>query len=303
MVAATLHLGLYGWWTSMVQPQHRAQVLDAAFLGGTEPLDLLVAGDSHGRNAINDAGIQRALNISVPGQTWLKASFRLPWLLDQTDRSVSRVVLGLDHGSLSGWKLDAWQPEGVWGRYVDFLALGQLRNRPFSYSARWAKARFAPYAGELDTLGQLVTGTRAFRSGPGRTGVESKRRNRRTGAEAADLHLTGQNATDPYQLWAFGRLMTDLTARRELEVILVAFPVSRGYLQRVQQLGAPNPWDHPDVRRWLKHDRVRFLDFSAAAEARPEMFYDGDHLGGLGSRWFTAGLAARLGLERVAVDR
>ena len=296
-VVLGIHCVLSVAWTTWVTPRHRAAELDRIFLERAPRTEILVAGDSHARNAVDPEVLGRALNIAVGGETYIKTTFRLPWLLDQAPETVSTVVLGLDHVSLSGWKVDAWEPESVWGRYADWGLLAQVRGRPFAYAARWVKSRLAPYAGELDTAHQLFTATRAFQDETDRNRFarQPARFMRRAGREAADLHLGGQVHLHPAQLWAFERMVEDLRDRG-IRVVLVAYPVSRAYLARLDELGVAAPQTRPEVQPILAREGVDFLDFSHRLVERPEAFYDADHLNGMGRKWFSRQL--RMALAR-----
>ena len=297
--ALVLNAALTTWWKATVIPAHKASVLDREYLSSDEPLALLVAGGSHARNALQDDWIEQTLNVSVAGQTWAKTSVRLPWLIQQGNRRVQRVMLTLDHATFSSWKTESWQPEGVWGQYVDFAQLGVERGEPLPYLGREAKARLAPYAGELETLGQLLLGRRQFRKTRGDAIVPPSMR--RWGREAAALHFDGHQVPDPVQLDAFERTMAWLT-EQNIDVTLVAYPVSRPYLRAIEARQVPAPWDLPRIRSWIDHPHVEFWNESETLADRIEMFYDGDHINARGAALFTAAAGKRLGLD-VGVER
>ncbi len=285
-------------YVQRIVPVHRAVELDQDFLQAASPRTV-VAGDSHARNAVDASALDgaEAINIAVGGETWLKTRYRLPWLLDQRPHTVSRVVLGMDHASPSGWKVDSWEPEAVWGRYVSWPQLAEQRNRPFAMGGRALKANVAPYAGELDTLLQLLTGTRAFQV-EGGPRLQPPRHRRRLGAAAADAHFRNTEAIDATLLWAVEGLVAELQAR-DIDVVFVAYPMSRGYLERLEPLGVTDPWTHPRLEALLDRPGVSFFDYSRAMTERPEWFYDGDHVNGTGRRM----ISRRLAVDLATLDR
>lgn len=286
-------------YVQTVGHDHRAVELDRAFLEGDSDLSVLVAGASHARNGVAAEEIG-GLSIAVAGEHPVKTRFRLPWLLDRSERPIGAVILELDAASLSSWKADSFEPEFVWGRYVPLLELGMLRGAPLDYAGKWAKARLVPYAGELDNLMFWRAGLRAFQDEDDldRFRGQPPAWMRKSGEEAARLHLEGYSPRDPAKVWAFQGLVQELRAR-QVRVVVVRFPVMADYAATAEALGATPQVLDEVMAPLLAPGEVDQLDYSAMFYDRPGAFYDGDHLNGQGRRALTRRLAsdlARLGV-------
>lgn len=281
-------------YVTTVGHDHRAVELDRAFLESDAPLSVLVAGASHARNGVA-ADELGGLSIAVAGEHPVKTRFRLPWLLDRSERPIGAVILELDAASLSGWKADSFDPEYVWGRYVPLLELGRLRGAPLDYAGKAAKAHLVPYAGELDNLMFWRAGLRAFQDedDTDRFKGQPPAWMRKGGAEQARLHFEGVSANDPAKRWAFQGLIQELRAR-QVRVVVVRFPVTREYTETAIALGADPAFLDAAIAPLLAPGEVDQLDYRDALQDRPGAFYDGDHLNGQGRRVLTRRLAQDL---------
>ncbi len=282
-----LHLVMSLLALATVGRDHRAVELDNAFLGSAEPLTVLVAGASHARNGVA-ADQLGGLSIAVAGEHTLKTRYRLPWLLQRSPRHVGAVLLELDAATFSSWKSDGFDPEVVWGRYVPFLQLGWLRGEPLDYAGKWAVAHAAPYTGQADNFEYWRAGLRAFQDEDDldRFKGQPPAWMRKSGEEAARLHLDGQQVLDPAKVWALRTLIDDLKAR-QVRVVLISFPVTQGYHDTAMAYGADLQVLRGSIDDLIEPGVVDYLDFEDLYFGRDDAFYDGDHLGGMGRTHFT----------------
>lgn len=263
---------------------HRLLELDRSLLRHRQPLDVLVVGGSHAQNAVEPSILGNSLNVAVAGEHYLKSSYRVPWLLDRHPARVQVVVLPFDHVAYSGWKADTWEPERIWGRYVDWYELGTLRGDRWSYMARWTKANWVPYAGELNTIEQRIMHTRGFKQHG--SAQQPARMRRRDGIEVATTHFGLGVQADPTLIAAQRRLIADLR-HRDIEVVLVSFPVDRLYFETATALGAVHPRDNPLLQALLEDPNVHYFDFSELFLDDTDRFYDADHLSAEGRMTFS----------------
>ncbi len=290
--ALLLHGLLSVLFVATIGAAHDARRMDARWLEGPQPVQVMVAGDSHARFAVEASVLGSAINVAVPGEHYLKTLYRLPWLLQHGTRTTQAVLLPFDAASFSSFKADNFQPEVVWGRYVDFFELGRHKGARFSYAGRWAKGRLAPYTGELGSVLQFLTHTKHFRdeqnpsASLGLTFLEG-------GPRAARRHLQGADPWDPDMAWALRRILA-LCREAELRVVLVRYPVTRSYAQESRRLGA-DPALRDALLAEIRQDGVvDHLDFEAVFFDEPRMFSDGDHLNPTGRRWLSRLLARSL---------
>lgn len=274
-----------------IVPAHRAVELDDAWFAVEEPLNVLVTGDSHARNAVAAELLPSTLSIAVPGETPVKSAHRVPWLLERHDPGVRIVVVGLDAGSFSSWKTEAFGPEAVWGRYVPFFRRAVDEGPLWPNLGRGLKATVLPWAGELETTLEWGFASRAFRQG--QRGQLPDMRFRRSGPQAAEAHLRGHDPLDPRQVAAFQSLVRFLR-ERGIHVAVVSYPVTEGYRLRALELG-----DDPEARKavlapFAGDPGVHHFDFTTFYAGRPTAFLDGDHLSGRARLHFTAMLGREL---------
>ena len=290
--ALLIHIALSLGFALTVAREHDVRHMDARWLKGTRPVEVMIAGDSHARFAVEAPVLGRAINVAVPGEHYQKTTYRVPWLLDRGKRRVQTVVLPFDAISFASFKDESFSPEIVWGRYVDFLELGFRKGQPFRYMGRWAKARLAPYVGEMEVMLQYATRSKHFRD-PGGEGGALQLTVFESGRRVARRHLQGADPWDEDMEWAFRRLLADLKARG-IRVVLVRFPVTRDYAEESRALGAD-----PELRNRLLAEIaepgvVEHFDYEGLFFDRPVMFSDGDHLSVVGKRKFSQVFASDL---------
>ncbi len=285
-----LHVALSVLFLLTVGRAHDTREMDARWLAGDRPVRVMIAGDSHARFGVEAPVLGSAINVAVPGEHYLKTLYRVRWLLRNGSRRVQTVVLPFDAASFSSFKSDSFAPEAVWGRYVDFHELGAVKDQRFRYAGKWAKARGAPYVGELQTILQFVTATKHFRDpddpGLGLTVTEN-------GATAARRHLEGANPWDPDMEWAFRRILEGCR-RARLRVVLVRYPVTALYARESRRLGADPALRDALLEEVLEPGVVDHLDFEDVLFGQVGVFGDGDHLNPFGRRIFSLALADEL---------
>lgn len=287
-IALGIHAALYLAYASTVGTNHRVTQVDREFLADNRPLDLLVAGDSHARNAFDARLVPRSASVAVGGEHYLKTLYRLPWLLDRKARPPKTVVLNLDITSFTSWKADHFAPEYVWGRYVPLFELGMRKKQPWAYTNKVLKAKLAPYAGELDTLVQFARGTRAFRTEPGlgRFDAIPPFAQRRVALDSARRHFQHQDLVDPSLDWALVTLLDELRDRG-VHVVLVSYPLTREYVEVAQRNGVHAEVRAHMARRLAGRPEVTWLDYEDLYFGRNRLFFDADHLNTLGRPRFT----------------
>ena len=298
--ALGIHLIASAAYVATVGRSHDVRRMDARWLAGPRPVQLMVAGDSHARFAVEAPVLGSAINVAVPGEHYGKTLYRLPWLLRQGSRRVRTVLLPFDAASFSSFKADAFEPEHVWGRYVDFLEVGRQRGAPLLYGGKWAKAKLAPYVGELATVMQLAIGTKHFRNTTDPTnnlGLPFFE----NGTLAAERHFAGADPFDDDMVWAFERIVEGCR-RAGLRIVLVRFPVTRRYAAESRRLGA-DPADRDVLLQTLAAvEGLEHLDYEDLFFEQPGLFTDGDHLNGWGKRRFSLRLARDLARIGVLTD-
>lgn len=287
LVHAALWLGFL--W---VVGHHDVRRMDARWLSGAGAAEVMVAGDSHARFAVEAPLLGRAINVAVPGEHYLKSLFRVPWLLDHGARPVGAVLIPFDSTGFSSFKSDAFQPEVVWGRYVDWRVVGARRGAPIEYLGKLLKATVFPYVGEADSVFQYLSRSRHFRDPEATGGLMPA--DLEDGRETAQRHFAGAEPWDPDQEWALRQLVGELQ-RRHVHVVLVRYPVTDLYREASRGYGADDGARRDALSAELAAGGgLDDLDFETAFTGHDEWFADGDHLNADGKRRFTGLLAKEL---------
>ena len=144
VVGLAIHFLLSVAFVLTVGAHHDVRAMDARWLHGPRPVDVMIAGDSHARFAVEAPVLGSAINVAVPGEHYQKTVYRVPWLLDHGTRKTGAVVLPFDAVTFASFKSASFEPEYVWGQYVDWFELGARKGQRFTFAGKWAKAKVAP---------------------------------------------------------------------------------------------------------------------------------------------------------------
>lgn len=296
-VGLLVHGMLYLVYTRGIARGHKAYRADVEFVR-TAPkhLQMLVVGDSHPRTAIDEQLLgEQIVNTAIGGEHYLKTYYRMRTLIDRTGRTTHALLLPLDAASFSSWHAENFAPEYVWGRYVDYLEIGQMRGSLWSYIPRWLKARWFPYAGELRTLNQVRTKRFGFGEElpTGSFGSLTPYERRITALGQAKEHLQGADLMDPGLHWAFDRIVEWADAN-SVQVVAVAFPVTSEYDVWVERTGAQELVNRTILPSFTANPNHLYLDHHALFEDRNEFFSDPHHLNAAGRVGYSKYLRAVL---------
>lgn len=297
LVGVALHAAMSVAYTRPVKEGHKAVRSDRSFLrSAPDELDLLVCGDSHPRTGIDARELgPGAFNIAIGGEHYLKTWYRMRALVETWGGTTRALMLPLDVASFSSWHADNFQPEFVWGRYVDYLEVGRVQGDPWGAFQRLLKAKVFPYAGELRTLNQL----RSKRFGFGEdlpTGsiLQHPANERRYNAlQDAKLHLQGADPVDPSLLWAFRQLL-GWAEERSVRVVLVGFPVTQDYVRWTERTDARERVRAEVIEPLLAEGRVTYVDHRDLFAERDDFFSDSNHLNNAGRIAFSRYLKKEL---------
>jgi hypothetical protein len=291
-----VHAGLTVAYTTPVVRSHKAVRSDRAFLRAPKDIDLLVVGDSHARTAVLGPLVgPRVANIAFGGHDQVKTWYRTRELVERGRKRVSAILVPLDAVAFSPWRVDVFNPEVVWGRYVDFLELGRVEGRPAKYFGNWLKARFFPYAGELRTLNQLRRGKFGFGEDLPNADFSLATPSQREGIarrESGD-HLGFEDHAHPLLCWAFESLVA-WADERDIQVVAVAYPLTREYRAHLDQTDAWEQVRTQVLEPFLADPDHVWLDHGRTFEDRPDLFSDSHHLNERGRALFSYGLRLEL---------
>ena len=282
-------------YVGLVGSKHKASRSDRVVARAPAHLDLWIAGDSHPRSALAPRVVGPAVvNAAVGGEHYLKTTYRVPWLVAEHDKEVGALMLPVDAASFSSWHADQFGPEYVWGRYVDFLEVGRHRGELSTYAGLWAKAKLAPYAGELRTLNQLRAGRYGFAGSlPGDDfsiyGVPHRRMLARS--QARD-HLWQVDLMDRGLVWGFRRLV-DWAEDNDVRVILVSYPVTDLYEAWVERIGVRRRVARLIIEPMVQRGHLYFDDHDLLAD-RHDLFSDPHHLNQRGRLVYSKTMRERL---------
>ncbi len=295
-----LHLLATWAYVAIVGGKHKATRSDLLWELAPDRVDLVFLGDSHPRSAIDPKLFTRAeaVNLATGGEHYAKAYYRFKTLYDRADRDVGAIVVPLDPTSFTSWHVESYNPEYVWGQYVDFFDLGAAHGDRYQYVGMWLKARFVPYAGELRTFAQLRGKRFGFGEAlaSGRFDALGDHGRDRAAREQAKVHFEGADLTAEHQILALERQIAWADALG-IRVVAISYPLTDAYLRVLQtEFGDPRTLVTRDVIRPLleRHPNVVHLDCTDLYRGQPDLFADPHHLNRPGRVLFTAEVERRL---------
>lgn len=302
LVLAVPLKGAQRFWAGVVRgDQYRP---DAEFWAGDDSIYILVIGDSHARNGFDTRRVEGSYSLTSSGENLIQSFYRLRAILSDPSKGplVSTVVIPFEMHSFSSYKRSRFPDMVFWDRYVDWREVGKTMGTPWGFWSRSLVERAFPYAGNWRVLQSWLSG----RSGPEllfRKGflLDSRDFSNLTeaervvaGLERAEHHFQGHISEDPVLLEYFDRILLECR-NAGVEVLLVAYPVSRDYLAGARDSLGVDPTLPGPHRIAAEHGLVPVEGFLQTFVDRPELFADPDHLNQAGAAEFTDLLMAHLG--------
>jgi hypothetical protein len=271
-----LSLGFVG----SVGADHNLTRTDGLFDASPDHLQVLVTGDSHGRNAIGARQLgPDSVSIAMGGGTISKIHYRLQNLLDR-GKTVDVVILSADDHVFLHHSTDQFHPIAVWGRHVNYLELATVFDEPKTMVVNAFKTRLMPYADELPIGLSWIRGNRAHFRNEVLGGNMDRWSRRQQAADSLDRYDKvfggGEAVVDPVKRALYDRTIEDLHSRG-IQVVLVRFPLMGVHNKHLIARGVREA-AQAQVDEIMADERIVLLDFHELYHDRPELFHDVDHL-------------------------
>lgn len=276
-------------------------------------VDILVLGDSHAYSGITASPFKtNPIKWVAPGEGYMLNYYKLEYGLKQFKPKI--VILPLDLHSFSSVRYRI-RDDSYWVKYADYLEVGAVAGKRLYYAKKYVKGRFFPYVGagptindwamkdifklqkdgmmmrrELNLKPKKKKGrakkNRAKKNQVKKSQVKTPRQPRaeRTLAQTkANMQFRNKDYFHKPMVTYFKKILS-LCRENDITVLLVKYPVSRDYYQRVSEL-VPLQRFNRQVRGVLNdYDNYFILDFQNIFFSGMENMRDVDHVNKKGSR-------------------
>lgn len=279
-------------------------VWDAAFYEYPHDVELLMMGSSHIGMQV-DARIMgpNAFTLSTPGESYIQTYYRLRYVLEHTDHPIDTVVLP---ASLHSFIVQQTTRMDVapWPKYLDYWEIGAEFGERTNYALKFARNALVPYAGRFEDFVIEANDDWSVEETIEMQGTKFIP-DREMDAETLK-YLSAVRVRDHFwegmkqQFWFDERVarylekVLDLAQEHDIRVVLVRTPLAEEYWRLANERIDVEYLDRRVADFIQGRSKVSYLDYYDLYFDRPELFFDGDHLGEAGSAIFTEHLAREL---------
>lgn len=279
-------------------------VLDAAFYEYPHDVEILLVGNSHIGSQVDPRRLgPEAFSLTSPGESYIQTYYRLRYVLEETEHAVDTIVLP---ASLHCFNVQQTQrmSGAPWPKYLDYWEIGAEFGERGGFAVKYLRDAFAPYTGRFEdfliepesdwTIEEVIErqGAKHFSDRP---------------MDADTLAFLASQRVQTHfwdgmerRFWFDERVATylekilELAGEHEIRVVLVRTPVSRDYWRLASDRIDVAYLDRRLGDLIAGRAYVTLLDYHDLYYERPELFYDGDHLGETGNALFTEHLRRAL---------
>lgn len=280
---------------SSVSFDHNLARTDRDFYAAPQNLQVLVTGDSHGRNAVAAKHLgERSVSIAIGGSTIIKIYHRLQNLL-ASDKTIEVVILSADDHVFLDHNRDQYHPIATWARHLNYTRLATEVHDARAMHLNALRANVFPYVDELPIWLSWLRGNRAhFRNEAldGRMDKETVYQRVTNSTERYQKVFGPGGGVDPLKRAYYDRTIDDLH-RRGIKVVLVRYPVMRIHNKQLEVRGA-RAIAQTEIDDILLDERILLLDFHDIFDESPGLFDDVDHLNIVGRYKFSVILSDAL---------
>ena len=280
---------------STVSDDHNLARTDRDFYASPQNLQVLVTGDSHGRNAVAAKHLgDRSVSIAIGGSTIIKIYHRLQNLL-ASGRTVEVVILSADDHVFLDHNRDQYHPISTWARHLNYSELATEVDDSRAMNLNALRANVFPYVDELPIWLSWLRGNRAhFRNEAldGRMDKETVHQRAFNSRDRYEKVFGPGGGVDPLKRTYYDRTIDDLH-RRGIKVVLVRYPLMKVHNRQLEFRGA-RAIAQAEIDDILLDERILLLDFHDVFDENPGLFDDVDHLNMLGRYKFSVMLSDAL---------
>lgn len=264
---------------------------------------ILILGDSHTTNGIDPKVLNKAINFSDYGESYIQDYYKLKYALNKNN-SIKTVILPVDLHSLNNHRNNDILFIGYWDKYIDFIKLGKFRRKFIQYMIyKYIDIDLFDFRGEYFSLLKALK-----KKGSNRRhsyinqfkGVTDKyfHHNRDKKGERRALHHFLGNMWIDNEMISFFKKILDLCLERKLSLVLIKMPVSIQYYGYAGRM-VPIKKYYGKVKNLINgYSNVHLLDYHDIFFNKERWkFYDSEHLNADGAKIFTSIL--KEDLERI----
>ncbi len=301
LVVLLVHLGTRHAFMTWIEGQDPSLARETAFVRDTSGSRIVILGDSHSMWGIDPDVLVNSVNLSAPGEGYLRCYFRLAYILKRRPESVRAVILPLELYSF-------YENYGMWFRergHVTRVNAASFLNGPQSYRdslANYFHYYVFPYADILETLDTFS------RENVGAKAAELDAIRRRSIVE-----ISGENKVRLAESFLdlamedgawYSQLQMDyleatlaLCRRHNIPVYLVRFPTTQQFYDAASKRMPIDAYEDCVAALCARYPEASVLDYQKSLFGKDDYFFDAHHMNYEGMKEFTLRLAHDMGIR------
>lgn len=251
---------------------------------------VLILGDSHPTYAVDTRQFDQWFNAASPGENAIQTYYKAKHLLDAGLAPPEVVLLPLDPHTRMDYRADRFDPEAIWGRYVDYIDLGLQTGSYLEYFEKFIRGDVFSYAGSANdiitalrmrSLGTKPSEKDGYRKDSSSFASLSPKLRLKTARRKVQRHLTDESSI----LDEYIAKTVALFRRSGAKPVFIRYPLTSEYLEYANE-------SESEGRDFLLGAPV--IDFRRHYQNAQDLFRDADHMNTKGAEIFTRALSRAL---------
>ena len=287
---AAVHFTVSAFYGPWIRSDTEYEISRRQFEKSKEEISILFLGDSHVRSAVNPEYIPGAFNFSLDGENYIMTYYKMRYYLKDKDLDLKMVVLPIDLHSFSSYRGNRFPDPVFWGRYINYIELGQEKGSMPSFIKKTLQSEFAYLGGYDEMIEKFFSPAENARKivqgylpRNGDFSTASDQASMELAHKRVSIHFSGQDFVDEHLFIYFIKLLT-LLEENGIEVVLVRYPVTNQYFHFAASILPV--FDYVNIMEdQLKQQGFEYqiLDYHDLFWGRNDLFVDSDHLNKFGA--------------------
>lgn len=252
---------------------------------------VLLIGDSRAKQAVSD-DLAYLVKMCSNGETIIQSYARFKKAI-AVNKNVKIVLLSIDQTYTSRVKPGNEQQVYFWSKYLSYSLLASKTGDYKDYYYIAGKNEFFPYhqypKNKLENFNHTYLLKQEIKDYPKQTNQERNQ----TAQKVARIQKESRYLDDKTALKCYKSII-DICHQKGIKLVLVAFPVSREYLNQYHFINDVNKLK---LLNYIKNKNISYLNFENMFDRQPQYFKDVSHLNEKGQQVFSDSLFEVLSLK------
>ena len=255
-------------------------------------MPVLILGDSHPQYDLDPIIVGNAYNFSSSGENYIQTFYKLNKILEK--KNVGTIILPIDLQSFSSYRSNI-PADFYWTKYVDYIEVGRKKGDFFQYFVKYLQAKYIPYLGDGEEIvrqtyqlifDKLERSDLMYGYIPQYSNFDEFKNKEELGTKQASFHFYKNNYFDDDLVFYFKKII-DLAAEKNINVILIKFPITKQYYLAAQEF-IPIDSYYLNLGKILEGIRnIQIIDYQKIYFDNDNYFEDTDHLNYKGAVLFS----------------